>query len=278
MYDQILVKIKPVRYGGDDMLENEEKVLVHFSSNKVSIYTLNDNSLRQLCEESISFDGSFVYEKLLEKINILLRHLEKYTKLVNNENIRLYATGIFQKLEHKVQTRLIINIYVNFGLYFNIVKPELEQFYLKNSISVYGEQNIIKGLVHQEFQKVVVCGSFQQHLKDIGNVISILHKHNVTVLSPWTTKVVPETLGTDFILLEGQELKNERDAWRHKYEHMDKFRQSDAIIVCNPDGLIGKGTMFEFGFMVAVFKRIIFTDRPKDLSIPFPYEIGLNFK
>lgn len=84
MYDQILVKIKPVRYGGDDMLENEEKVLVHFSSNKVSIYTLNDNSLRQLCEESISFDGSFVYEKLLEKINILLRHLEKYTKLVNN--------------------------------------------------------------------------------------------------------------------------------------------------------------------------------------------------
>lgn len=79
MYDQILVKIKPVRYGGDDMLENEEKVLVHFSSNKVSIYTLNDNSLRQLCEESISFDGSFVYEKLLEKINILLRHLHHFT-------------------------------------------------------------------------------------------------------------------------------------------------------------------------------------------------------
>lgn len=40
MYDQILVKIKPVRYGGDDMLENEEKVLVHFSSNKHYFTTL----------------------------------------------------------------------------------------------------------------------------------------------------------------------------------------------------------------------------------------------
>ena len=59
---------------------------------------------------------------------------------------------------------------------------------------------------------------------------------------------------------------------------MDKFRRADAIIVCNPDGLIGKGTMFEFGFMVALSKRIIFTEQPKDLSIPFPYEIGLNFK
>ena len=109
--------------------------------------------------------------------------------------------------------------------------------------------------------------------------MSALQRRNILVLSPWTTKIVPETLGTNFILLEGQEpLKNSRDAWKHKYIHMDKFRRADAIIVCNPDGLIGKGTMFEFGFMVALSKRIIFTEQPKDLSIPFPYEIGLNFK
>ena len=62
------------------------------------------------------------------------------------------------------------------------------------------------------------------------------------------------------------------------YEHMEKFKPSDAIIICNPDGIIGKGTMFEFGFMVAFSKRIIFTERPKGLTIPFPYEIGLNFE
>ena len=136
----------------------------------------------------------------------------------------------------------------------------------------------MKGVVCQEFRKVVICGSFQQYLQDIDKVMVKLQRHNISVLSPWTTKIVPESSGTDFILLEGQEpLKNKRDAWRHKYEHMNKFRQADAVIVCNPDGLIGQGTMFEFGFMVAFSKRIICIKEPKELSITFPYEIGLNF-
>lgn len=31
-----------------------------------------------------------------------------------------------------------------------------------------------------------------------------LKQHNVEILSPWTKDVVQETIGTDFILLEGQ--------------------------------------------------------------------------
>jgi len=260
------------------MLVAKDKVLVHFNTNEISVYSLEDNTLKMLSKERVTFEESSVTEILLEKIDKFLNSLEERAGVVNNERIRLYATGIFQKFAQLDQTRLIIHIYVNYGLYFNIVQPELEQFYLEKSMSIYGYKNIMEGLIHQEFRKVVVCGSFQQHLKDIGDVMTVLHKHNITVLSPWTTKVVPKTLGTDFILLEGQEpLKNKRDAWRHKYEHMDKFRQSDAIIVCNPDGLIGEGTMFEFGFMVSISKRIIFTERPKDLTILFPYEVGLNF-
>ena len=136
---------------------------------------------------------------------------------------------------------------------------------------------MIKGLFEQEFRKVVICGSFQQHIEDMGNIINSLEKHNIQVLSPWTMNVVPETLGTDFILLEGQELFNKRDSWRHKYDHMNKFKKADAIIVCNPNGIIGKGTMFEFGFMIAYSKRIIFTNEPNGLSVLFPYEVGLNF-
>ena len=261
------------------MLVTVDKVLVHFNTNETNIYILKDNALNVLSKECISFEDNYVTDLLLAKIDNILDDLEKCAGEVNNESTRLYATGIFQKFNQLEQTRLIIHIYVNYGLYFNIIQPELEQFYLGKSMSIYGSPNIMEGLIQQEFRKVVICGSFQQHLKSIGDVMNILNKHNITVLSPWTTKVVPETLGTDFILLEGQEpLKNKRDAWRHKYEHMDKFRQSDAIIVCNPDGLIGKGTMFEFGFMVAISKRIIFTERPKELSIPFPYEVGLNFE
>lgn len=260
------------------MLVTEDKVMVHFNTNDVSVYILKDNTLKMLSKEYVTFEERSVSEILLEKINKILNNLKEHVGVVDNERIRLYATGIFQKFEQLEHTRLIIHIYVHYGLYFNIVQPELEQFYLEKSMSICKSNNIMEGLIHQEFRKVVICGSFQQHLDDIGDVMTILQKRNITVLSPWTTKVVPETLGTDFILLEGQEpLINKRDAWRHKYGHMSKFRYSDAIIVCNPEGLIGRGTMFEFGFMVAIAKRIIFTERPKDLSISFPYEVGLNF-
>ena len=163
---------------------------------------------------------------------------------------------------------------VYFGVCFNILPKDLEKFYLENN----SNRNMIEGLSHQEFRKVVVCGSFQQYLDDIGDVMKTVQKYGTQVLSPWTTKIVPETLGTNFILLEGQEpLKNERDTWKHKREHMEKMRKSDAIIICNPDGTIGQGTMFELGFMIAFSKRIIMTNKPKDLSILFPYEVGVNF-
>ncbi len=260
------------------MLITKDKVLVHFNNNDISVYILKDNTLKLLNTEHVSFQESYVNELLLKKLDNFFDNLAKYIKVINNERVRLYATGIFQKFTQLDQTKLIIHIYVNYDLYFNIIQPDLEQFYLENSNVRSGIKNIMEGLLNQEFRKVVVCGSFQQHLKNFDEVITILHQRNITVLSPWTTKIQPETLGTDFILLEGQEpLKNKRDSWKHKYEHMEKFRQSDAIIVCNPDGLIGKGTMFEFGFMIAISKRIIFTEKPKNLTILFPYEVGLNF-
>lgn len=153
-------------------------------------------------------------------VDVFLDKAERCVGEVNNECVRLYATGVFQQLDQVEQIRLVIQVYVNCGLYFNIVQPELERFYLEKSVDVLGTMNMLEGMLCQEFRKVVVCGSFQQHLKEIGDVMTMLQRRGITVLSPWTTKVVPETLGTDFILLEGQELINKRDAWRHKYEHM----------------------------------------------------------
>lgn len=37
------------------------------------------------------------------------------------------------------------------------------------------KRNVIKGLVHQEFRKVVVCESFQQNMQEIRNIIDILN-------------------------------------------------------------------------------------------------------
>mgnify|MGYP004494300265 CR=1 FL=1 len=260
------------------MLVRVDKVLIHFSTDNISMYSLRNGALKLLGQDHVAFMGGSVGSLLIKNLDVFLDKAERCVGEVNNECVRLYATGVFQQLDQVEQIRLVIQVYVNCGLYFNIVQPELERFYLEKSVDVLGTMNMLEGMLCQEFRKVVVCGSFQQHLKEIGDVMTMLQRRGITVLSPWTTKVVPETLGTDFILLEGQELINKRDAWRHKYEHMDKFRRSDAIIICNPGGIVGQGTMFEFGFMVAASKRIIFLEKPTNLSIPFPYEIGLNFQ
>lgn len=262
------------------MFITEEKALIHFNTNEISIYILKNNVLNMLGKELVSVHSDYVTEILLEQIDRFLVGLEKYVGKVNNEYVRLYATGLYQNFTQSDQTKLIIHCFVNYGLYFNIIKPELEQFYLEKSISIYGTKNIMKGLICQEFRNVVICGSFEHSLKYMDDVIAVLKKRNIKVLSPRTTNVKPETIGSDFILFDYQDgLKNERDTWRHKYEHMDKCRQADAIIICNPNGVIGsEGTIFEFGFMVAHSKRIIFTENPKDLPVIFPYEVGLNFK
>ena len=259
------------------MIEKDSKILVHFDTNDTSIYQLKEDDITLIKKERVFFNETLIHDELFKKVDYVIEKLKKLVEKVNNKSVRLYATGVFQEFSEEEQTQLIIHVFVNSGLYFNIVKPELEQFYFGKSLEKSDEKNIINGIVQQEFQKVVICGSFQQNMKEIENIMEILSERNIQVLSPWTMDIVPKSLGTDFILLEGQELVNERDAWRHKYDHMNKFKKADAIIVCNPEGRIGKGTMFEFGFMVAYSKRIIFTNEPKDLSIPFPYEIGLNF-
>lgn len=259
------------------MLEKKKKILVHVDNNGMNIYTLENDKLLLIEKRQLNFGECCEQETCLKRIDICLEYLKSLFGEVDNESIRLYATGIFQDFTSEEKDRLVIHVFVNCGLYLNIISHDLEQFYLEKSRERVKKDSLMEGLICQEFRRVVVCGSFQQHLNEIGEVMSLLQKHNVEVLSPWTTKVVPETLGTDFILLEGQELKNERDAWRHKYDHMNKFRMSDAIIICNPDGIVGQGTMFEFGFMVACSKRIIFIQKPINVSIPFPYEVGFNF-
>lgn len=254
----------------------EEKVYILFDTNEVSVYKYA-NELELIKKEQLFINETLISNELFNKIDNFIAGLKSFIGEADNKKVRLFAKGIFQEFSEEEQKQLVIHVYVTTGLYFNIIKPDLEKFYIEKSIEFNGTKNIVEGFVHQEFRKVVICGSFQKHMKEINELMDKLNEYNIEILSPWTKEVVQETLGTDFILLRGQELLNERDSWRHKFDHMNKFIKADAIIVCNPNGTIGKGTMFEFGFMTAYSKRIIFTEEPKDLSIMFPFEIGLDF-
>ena len=256
----------------------DNKLLVHFHSSGVTSYLLEDSVLKLVSNDFFVFDETSLSENFLLKIDYLFKLITERFSSFPSKSIRIYATQPFQFLTNDEQVQLSIHVFVACGLSFRIIPPELEQFYIDKSTSVFGAPDMMKGLILQEFRRVVICGSFQKHLSEIDVILSACTNRGIEVLSPWTTKVVPSSLGSDFLLLEGQELVNKRDAWRHKYIHMNKFRSADAIIVCNPGGAVGKGTLFEFGFMVAVNSRIIFMEEPEGLStIPFPFEVGLNF-
>ncbi|MEU5159638.1 nucleoside 2-deoxyribosyltransferase [Streptomyces sp. NPDC020875] len=254
-----------------------DRVLVHFDSERVSVFHSRSGELELLKRERIAFGGTLAPDVLAERVGEFCSGLNEFHDVVDNRGTRLYATGAFQQLSQPDAATLVNSVYVDTGLYFNIVASELQRFYLETGMSACGSDDMVEGVIRQEFRNAVVCGSFQQSLEYIEDTVARLRGSGADVLSPLSTRIKPETVGTDFILFDYQDLlKNERDTWRHKCVHMDAFREADAVIVCNPGGLVGKGTIFELGFMAALSKRVIFTEEPRGVSVFFPCEVGLG--
>lgn len=255
----------------------KDRILIHFNTSYIKVYEFTNKILQTKYEMNRMISVEGLKSGIFTQIDEFFHELKEYTNSINNEYVRLYATGVYQTLDSKSAIQLINHIFIYYGLYFNIVQPDLEKFYLEQSMKIYGSPSLVEGIISQEFRNVVVCGSFKHSIKEIEDTIKILKNQNITVLSPTTTKLRPETLGSNFVLFEGQELMNERDAWRHQYWHISQFSASDAVIICAPNGKVGNGALFELGYLVAISKRIIFTEKPQNLSVIFPYEVGLDF-
>ncbi|WEH37856.1 nucleoside 2-deoxyribosyltransferase (plasmid) [Streptomyces sp. AM 4-1-1] len=256
---------------------SEGRILVHFGSEHVSVHRHQGGTLDLLTKDPLPFAAGLDGEALAERVGEFCVGLTQYAEAVDNKTTRVHATGVFQQLPQAEAAALVNSVYVDTGLYFNIVGPDLERFYWDTAMSASGSDEMVEGMARREFRTAVVCGSFQQSLELIEATIARLRESGTEVLSPRSTRIKPETEGTDFILFDYQDqLKNHRDTWRHKYVHMDAFRQADAVVVCNPGGRVGSGTVFELGFMSALGTRVIFTEEPRGVSVSFPCEVGMG--
>ena len=139
------------------MIEKDSKILVHFDTNDTSIYQLKGDNISLIKKERVFFNETLIHDELFKKIDYFIEKLRMIVEKVDNESVRLYATGVFQEFSEEEQTQLIIHVFVNSGLCFNIVKPDLEQFYIEKGLEKSNEKNIINGIVQQEFRKVVIC-------------------------------------------------------------------------------------------------------------------------
>ncbi len=131
--------------------------------------------------------------------------------------------------------------------------------------------NIINGIVRQEFRYVTISGSFRKHLEYILKIKEKLEAQGAKVLSPRFTE--PKNPGEKFVVFTGEEGLGPLELERH---HLKSISESDALIVCDPEGYVGASALLEIGFANAIGKRIIFIEKPEEFMLnTLPTEVGL---
>ena len=150
------------------IMKGKNKIFIHFNTYKTTLYNVENDSIIKVNESRLFFNETLVNKELCDKIDNYLYDLNTKIKL-DNKNTRLYATGIFQELSNEEQIQLNIHVFVKHGLYLNIIPKDLENFYLQQKNNGRKVNNLIEGLLQQEFRRVVICGSFQKNMQEIGD-------------------------------------------------------------------------------------------------------------
>lgn len=144
------------------MIEKDSKLLVHFDTNDTIIYQLKGDSISLIKKERVYFNETLVHDELFKKIDYVIQKLKMIVENVDNESVRLYATGIFQEFSEEEQMQLIIHVFVNSGLCFNIVKPDLEQFYIEKGLEISNEKILLMELFNKNLEKLLYVVVFNR--------------------------------------------------------------------------------------------------------------------
>jgi len=134
------------------------------------------------------------------------------------------------------------------------------------------DTNLMNGICSQEFRSVTVCGSFRQYSEKINVLIKQLQKSGITVISP--RSIIPVDIVGGFVLFHGEKVENGR-TWPIERKHLLAIDQSDAVVICDFDGYVGRSTSCEIGYAIARGKKVVFLDGSNSHDFDFPCEKGL---
>lgn len=152
--------------------------------------------------------------------------------------------------------------------------------YYKVSTIIPSDSNLIDGVNIQEAKSVVICGSFNKHLKQIENLINRLSSKGISVLSPKSTEVIGAE--NDFVIFKDDIVIN-HNTWAVEELHLKAINKCDFVIACNFDGYIGVSTTFELEYAYRAGKKIVFIENNEIADLfgkrigknPMPCEVGL---
>lgn len=136
---------------------------------------------------------------------------------------------------------------------------------------VPSDSNLIDGVISKEAEKVVICGSFNKHLSHIADLMSLLKKKGIHVLSPLSTEVA--SVEGDFVLFKNDVVEN-HNTWAVEELHLKALEKSDFVIACNFDNYIGVSTTFELEHAYRKGKKIVFI-QDNEIARSFGQRIGI---
>jgi hypothetical protein len=111
----------------------------------------------------------------------------------------------------------------------------------------------------------VISGSYRRHLSKMYVLKRVLEEKGVTVLSPVGSDAINP--GEEFVLLDADPIHDHRTLQDSVFA---KIRRSTFLVSFNRDGYVGKASLLEYGYAIAIGIPILTLEPADDPNI-LPY-------
>lgn len=91
--------------------------------------------------------------------------------------------------------------------------------------------------------KISIIGSFRKYYEEIKQIIILLNKNGLEVLSPKLSEITHSI--EDFVLFASDDVKLTPS--EIQTNTLNKILKSDIVYVYNPEGYVGRTTCYEIG-------------------------------
>lgn len=111
--------------------------------------------------------------------------------------------------------------------------------------------------------KVSIIGSFRKYYEEIKEIILLLRKNKIDVLSPKFSEITHSI--DDFVVFASDNHK--LTPAEIQTDTLNRILKSDVVFVYNPKGYIGRTTCYEIGVIRTTTIPLLFLEKPNDLPI-----------
>lgn len=161
----------------------QKQILLDVGSSTVKVYEYDKSGLRHIFNRSLKFKEGFSESGVaIEKRKELVELILDLKKENPDAAIKIYATAVFRKLNSHAQKELVDFIFLETGIFFNIISHDLENFYLQKALIGKLEFNkliLVVNIGGGSTELVIMNGDevIENHNVDLG-IGQILEKFN----------------------------------------------------------------------------------------------------